>query len=115
VVACRASAPHAPRACTLGNARHEGLVSVASLWETAVKASLKRITADPLGLYEAAIDSGFEIVSIQPMHAIAVNSLPLHHGDPFDRMLVAQARAERLTLLTHDKTLLAYGGDIEVV
>lgn len=90
-------------------------VSVVSLWETAIKASLKRAAADPLELYQAIVDSGFGLLAIAPLHAVAVASLPLHHGDPFDRMLIAQAKAERLTLLTHDKALAAYGGEIEVV
>lgn len=89
--------------------------SVVSVWETAIKASLKRAAADPLELYQAIIDSGFSVLSIGPLHALGVASLPPHHGDPFDRMLIAQAKAERLTLVTHDKALIAYGGEIEVV
>lgn len=89
--------------------------SVVSLWETAIKASLKRAAADPLELYQAILHSGFALLPIGPLHAVGVASLPPHHGDPFDRMLIAQAKAERLTLLTHDKTLAAYGAEIEVV
>lgn len=82
--------------------------SVVSLWETSIKAALKRAAADPLELYRAIVESGFGILPVGPLHAIGVAALPAHHGDPFDRMLIAQAIAERLTLVTHDKALSAY-------
>ena len=90
-------------------------VSVVSLWETAIKAALKRAATDPLELYRAIVASDFELLAIGPLHAIGVTSLPLHHGDPFDRMLIAQAKAERLTLVTHDKMLGVYDVAIEMV
>jgi len=90
-------------------------VSVVSLWETAIKSALKRATADPLELYNAIVDSEFDVLAVAPLHAIGVASLPPHHGDPFDRMLIAQARAERLTLVTHDKMLGAYDVAIKIV
>jgi len=89
--------------------------SVVSLWETSIKVALKRAAADPLELYHAILDSGFGLLSIAPLHAVAVASLPRHHGDPFDRMLIAQAQAERLTLVTHDRTLAAYEVAMEIV
>lgn len=89
--------------------------SVVSLWETSIKAALKRAAADPLELYRAIQESGFGILPVAPLHAVGVASLPHHHGDPFDRMLIAQARVERLTLVTHDKALAAYDAAIEIV
>ena len=55
------------------------------------------------------------MLPVGPLHALGVASLPPHHGDPFDRMLIAQAKAERLTLMTHDKVLGAYDVALEMV
>jgi PIN domain nuclease of toxin-antitoxin system len=86
-------------------------VSVASAWEIAIKQSLGRFRLD--GDVEAGIlDSGFERLSIAFSHAAAVASLPDRHRDPFDRMLIAQALAERLTIVTRDRNFAAYGVDI---
>ena len=77
------------------------LVSVASLWEIGIKQSLGKIVA-PDDLPERVRDSGFRELSIGFAHAIAAGRLPMIHRDPFDRMLVAQARCEGLTLVTRD-------------
>ena len=53
-------------------------------------------------------NSGFSELTIQTTHALAAGALPMHHRDPFDRMLVAQARTEGLTLVSHDKSLEPY-------
>jgi PIN domain nuclease of toxin-antitoxin system len=90
-------------------------VSAASIWEIAIKNSLstKRATsAFPMSGTEAIIEferAGFHLLPITAVHAAMVDSLPRHHGDPFDRMLVAQALAEPLRLVTADKALAAYG------
>ncbi len=55
------------------------------------------------------------LLPISPAHAAAIDTLPLHHSDPFDRMLLAQAQCEQLTLLTHDQTLAPYGDFVLVV
>ncbi len=82
-------------------------VSAATAWEAAIKASLGRL--DLPGTIESGVeDSGFEKLLISFSHAEAAAALPLHHGDPFDRMLVAQAVSEDLTLVTHDRKLEAY-------
>ena len=83
-------------------------VSAASAWEVAIKASLGKIDvrarfADAVG------DYGFEELPISIEHADAVRSLPLHHRDPFDRLLVAQALVEGLALVTRDPALGPYG------
>jgi PIN domain nuclease of toxin-antitoxin system len=83
------------------------LVSAASIWEAAVKQSIGRLQVSG-DLVEAAEQAGFDELPIRSSHAAAVATLPLHHRDPFDRMLVAQARAEGLTLATADRTLERY-------
>jgi PIN domain nuclease of toxin-antitoxin system len=83
------------------------VVSVASIWEAAIKASLGRLTFSNaiVPLLEA---DGIEILPILAAHALVVSTLPTLHKDPFDRMLVAQALHEGLTLLTRDPWVLAY-------
>ena len=83
-------------------------VSSVTGWEIAVKAALGKIetTRD---VRDAVADSGFEELPVRLYHAQVLASLPLHHRDPFDRMLVAQAAAEELTLVTRDRTLGRYG------
>ena len=90
-------------------------VSAASIWEIAIKSRLGKIDGDPLTLANAITESGFEELDMSAKHAAAVYSLPLHHADPFDRLLLAQAFLEPLRLITADKTLLAYGGSIELI
>lgn len=60
-------------------------------------------------------DAGFQLLNIRPEHAAAVEQLPAFHPDPFDRLLIAQARVEPMHLLTHDKTLSRYGATVVVV
>jgi PIN domain nuclease of toxin-antitoxin system len=82
-------------------------VSVATVWEVAIKQQLGKITA-PSDLPERIRDSELPNLAITSDHAIAAGRLPLIHRDPFDRLLVAQARSEGLTLVTRDKVLRAY-------
>lgn len=82
-------------------------VSAASAWEAAIKAALGRLQLPDT--IEAGVEgSGFEKLPISFSHAEAAAALPPHHLDPFDRMLVAQARIERLTLITHDRRFKPY-------
>ena len=87
-------------------------VSVASAWEAAIKASLGRLEL-PDTVEAGVLASGFEKLLISFSHAEQAASLPHHHRDPFDRMLVAQAKAEGLTLVTHDRLLAPY--DVEIL
>jgi PIN domain nuclease of toxin-antitoxin system len=82
-------------------------VSAATLWEIAIKQALGKIAA-PTDLPERVRDSGFRELPIGFSHAIAAGRLPLIHRDPFDRMLVAQARCEDLTLVTRDPRCQQY-------
>jgi PIN domain nuclease of toxin-antitoxin system len=83
------------------------VVSAASIWEIEIKRARGRLTA-PLDVAARAIEEGFDSLSITLDHAREAGRLPLHHRDPFDRMLVAQARLEGLTLATADATLAEY-------
>lgn len=83
-------------------------VSAASIWEIAIKRRLGKLQA-PGNLTAVIASSGLDVVSITADHAEAAGALPPHHADPFDRMLVAQARLEGLTLVTRDRRLERYG------
>jgi len=87
------------------------LVSAASVWEIAIKHALGRGDMPISG--DQALDwfrqAGYQLLPIAPEHAAAVEHLPDHHRDPFDRLLVSQAIAEPLRLLTHDPLVLRYG------
>ena len=85
--------------------------SAASLWEIAIKRAARRLRA-PADLGSRVLASGFEPVPITFAHAEAAGSLPRIHGDPFDRMLVAQAQAERLTIVTVDRGIARYDVDV---
>lgn len=85
--------------------------SVASSWEIAIKLSLGKLELDgPPGevIPTELLRNGFTLLPIEHEHVLAVSQLPRHHGDPFDRLLVAQARAEGLTLVTADGRIAAY-------
>ncbi len=85
---------------------NEIIVSAVSIWEIGVKNALRRLGSNPLpfsaheslGLFRRA---GYELLPVTPEHGAAVETLPLHHGDPFDRLLVAQAMTEPLRLVSH--------------
>ena len=87
-------------------AADEVYVSAVSIWEIAIKAWLGRIDADAGELAAAIEPSGFLELPIRVEHAVGVAALELHHSDPFDRLLIAQALAEPLKLLTADATLM---------
>ena len=88
--------------------------STASIWEVAIKASGKRsdFQVHPRMLREELLLNGYNELTIQSAHAIAVTSLPPLHRDPFDRILIAQASVEEITLLTADAMLARYPGPI---
>lgn len=86
---------------------HLVVVSAASVWEVAIKRARGRLQfdGDPAA---AVVDNAFEPLPISPAHAARAGDLPPHHRDPFDRMLVAQAALEGLTILTRDPAFEAY-------
>src|SRR5271166_1211538 len=83
-------------------------VSAASIWEIEIKSRLGKIEADIRELVKAVESSGFLELPVRSVHAAAVAELPLHHTDPFGRLLIAQAMAEPLKLLTADRVLAEY-------
>ncbi len=82
-------------------------VSVAVIWEIRIKQAIGKleITPDFLRILK---QQGFEVLSITANHAYKVGDLPMHHRDPFDRMLIAQAMEEGLTIMTHDRVFKEY-------
>jgi PIN domain nuclease of toxin-antitoxin system len=97
-----------PPARRLMDAAQQVYVSAASIWEIAVKARLGKIEANPREVVDAIQASGFLELPVSAVHAIGVAELPLFHTDPFDRLLIAQAMAEPLKLLTADEVLCRY-------
>ena len=93
---------------TVRSPDNEVFVSVASIWEIAVKRASGKIDA-PENLATLCREQSFALLGIEPFHAEQAANLPMHHRDPFDRMLVAQAQAEGLTIVTADSTLRRYG------
>ncbi len=89
-------------------------VSVASIWEIAIKRALGRgempvSSQEALRYFEA---SDYQLLSVEAEHAVAVEDLPMHHQDPFDRILVAQALVEPMRLMTHDALVALYSDTI---
>ena len=90
------------------DADNQVYISSVTAWEIAIKKSLGKLIA-PDNL-EAVIDEAhFDPLPITIKHALAVSSLPAHHSDPFDRMLIAQAGLESLTIVTRDRNIPLYG------
>jgi PIN domain nuclease of toxin-antitoxin system len=97
---------------SLGSDGCEPVVSAVTIWETALKRCLGKLDA-PGDLLSQLEQAGVELLPVTPRHANLVATLPLHHRDPFDRLLVAQATLEGLPLVSEDEALRRY--DIEVV
>ncbi|WP_175871757.1 MULTISPECIES: type II toxin-antitoxin system VapC family toxin [Burkholderia] len=97
------------RARRLISAADERFVSSASIWEAAIKAGLGKLDIDVGKLIRAIGASGIRELPVRAVHGAAVRDLPHHHRDPFDRLLVAQARHEPLRLMTADAHLARYG------
>ena len=108
--------PKQARALLL-DAANEVFFSAASVWEVAIKSALRRrdFRVDPTVLVRALVRSGFSELPVSAAHAAGVARLPVIHGDPFDRLLVAQSVAEPMTLLTNDAMLARYGPLVQVV
>jgi PIN domain nuclease of toxin-antitoxin system len=101
----------------IGNPDNELLFSAASLWEVAIKRRLGRedFKVDARLLRRGLLDNGYSELPILSDHVVATESLPLLHRDPFDRILVAQATVEGITLLTIDSQVSQYAGPIRTV
>lgn len=95
----------------IGDVEARVVVSAASIWEIAIKTRMGRLSLslpDGVTLAGLADACGFEDLPIRADHAAAEHDLPPHHNDPFDRLLIAQATAETLTLVSADRTMRAY-------
>ncbi len=89
-------------------------ISAVTIWEIAIKYKLGRgdmpiSSQDALRYFR---DAGYVFLPVEPEHAVAVEDLPAHHADPFDRLLVAQALTEPMRLITHDATVAQYSDTI---
>ena len=95
----------------------ELIFSAASLWEVAIKNSLARadFNVDARLLRRKLLENDYTELAVTGAHAVAVNSLPPIHKDPFDRILVAQAQVEMVTLLTADEIMGRYPGPVRVI
>lgn len=93
------------------------MYSAASLWEIAIKSGLGRsdFRVDASVLLRGLHDNGWEELPVTGAHAVAVGGLPNFHKDPFDRLLVAQAAAEGIVLLTSDSVVARYPGPVRLV
>ncbi len=96
---------------------NELFFSVASLWEVVIKCGLGRedFKVDPRILRRSLLDNGYHELPILSEHAVAIGALPPIHKDPFDRLLVAQAIVEGITLLTADARVAEYSGPVQHV
>jgi PIN domain nuclease of toxin-antitoxin system len=86
----------------------EVLISAVAVWEIAIKVRIGKMNADPEELAQLLDAAGFTELPVIARHAVQVANLPMHHGDPFDRLLVAQAVYEQLNLVTTDANLKQY-------
>ena len=87
------------------------VVSIASFWEIAIKSSLNKLKLpfDLPKLVEETLSNNIDLLDIEMAHILAVANMPFHHGDPFDRIIIAQAISENLDIVSSDKTFDAYG------
>jgi PIN domain nuclease of toxin-antitoxin system len=101
----------------LTNPDNDLLFSPASLWEIAIKNTLGRddFRVEPRVLRRGLLDNGYAELPITSAHAVNIDSLPRLHKDPFDRILLAQAISEGITLLTTDAQVARYGGPVRKV
>jgi PIN domain nuclease of toxin-antitoxin system len=101
----------------IGDPGNELVFSTASIWEAAIKHSLRRddFQVDARLLRRGLLDNGYRELPVTGEHAVAVASLPPLHKDPFDRMLVAQSIVEGVTLLTADPLVAQYPAPVRIV
>ncbi len=94
------------------NEAHTCFVSLVTAWELAIKVSIGKLTlATPVGRYfaEHVAVNMFDVLGIELAHVAAVEKLPQHHGDPFDRLLLGQALSEKLTIVSSNPVFAKYG------
>lgn len=101
----------------VGDESNSPAFSAASIWEIAIKSALGRtdFEVDPEQLCRGLLANGYEEIPVRSAHAALVARLPELHGDPFDRLLVAQARVEGVLLITSDPLVAKYGASVALV
>jgi PIN domain nuclease of toxin-antitoxin system len=101
----------------IANPKNDLLFSAASIWEVAIKRGLGRddFQADPRLLRRGLLDNGYNELPVFSDHVVAIETLPPIHKDPFDRLLVAQATVEGITLLTADSVVAQYPGPVRIM
>lgn len=101
----------------LGDARHELLFSAVSLWEVSIKNALGRadFRVEPRVLLRGLLDNGYVELPVTSRHAVNIDALPPLHKDLFDRLLLAQALSEGITLVTTDAQMAGYPGSVRQV
>lgn len=95
----------------LRNPQTSSLLSAASVWELAIKHQSGKLEL-PEGYFDDLLAADLRVLTMTEQHALAAARLPLHHRDPFDRMLIAQARAEGVPLVGSDRAFAAYDVDV---
>lgn len=102
----------APARLSIGDANSDCYLSLASCWEMAIKSSLGKLRlARPIERFvsEQLAANGFMLLNIELRHTAKIENLPFHHRDPFDRLLIAQAISEKLTIVSADSVFSKYG------
>lgn len=104
----------APARDLIASSSNQVWISAATIWEISIKHTLARgdmpvSGSEALRYFNA---SGFRMLPVEAEHAVAVETLPAHHQDPFDRILVAQALTEPMRLITHDATVARYSDTV---
>jgi PIN domain nuclease of toxin-antitoxin system len=92
----------------LSTQKNQLYLSIASIWEIFIKVSLRKLKFETTHLEDAIKSAGIEVLNIKVLHCAGLTDLPLHHRDPFDRMLIAQATVENMALISADKYFKAY-------
>ena len=91
------------------------VLSVASVWEVAIKHRIGKLSVGPALFRDRMLAAGAELLAVSDAHAIETAALPRHHDDPFDRMLIAQARVEKLRAVSADRAWRVYELDLATV
>ncbi len=92
----------------IGNQDNDVLVSIVSLWEITVKTRIGKLEIDLSEVLENIARNDFEILGVTPAHLLSLTALPMHHRDPFDHLLIAQAIAEKATFVSDDHKTVKY-------
>ncbi len=96
----------------LADPANEVFVSVVSLWELAIKTASGKLDVSVAEVAAVLKEGDYSVLPVHERHVLSLAGLPPHHGDPFDRMLIAQAMADSLRLLTQDRVLARYGDPV---